>query len=362
MRKRYLLLLLCWMIALSPLWVLAEESIPLEQMILQQHFTQKELERNLALIKEEEKDLIAEIAHLTMETNRQALVIDAMRRHAGHVAYTYYTGQRQSLLLLLLNAQSFNDFMRMLEFLQLLFERDMKQLQSFQEERTKAELLQQTKQARLARVQQIRRQYEEQLQQIIAIQAEKERNLQLIDDPTAVQTLMDHLISDWQGRGLPAFRTFFEQLSKVMLQIPELVSSERIKSEGFFTHTLTINEEEFNQFLIGKNDLFRQSRFQFDDNQLIVDGHYDQMNIRIVGQYELVSPQELQFHITELLFDGFQLPATTIEEMEKEYDLGFYPALINPNVMVDSLILDNQELKLKLSLQLPFGSKSPWKK
>jgi hypothetical protein len=352
MRKSWIVLLVLWL-TLSPLTATAQDG--LEQLILQQHFTQKELERNLALIKDKENMLQGEIARLDIELQRQKLIIEAMRRHAAEVARAYYTGERVTLLSLLFDAKNFNDFLLLFDFLQLLYQRDMSKLETFQAERAKAAALQADKQTRLGTLQALRQQYELRLEELLAIQAEKAKNVQKLSDPTRVQSLMDHLVADWRERGLPAFQTFFGMLSNVMFQIPELATPERIQSDGLFSHTLTIKQEEFNRFLMSKDELFKQSHFSFDNDQLIVDGTYDQMHLRLVGKYELVSPKELKFRINELYFDGFALPRSTIEEMEKAFDLGFYPDLISPNIQVEGISMANQELKLQLKINLPFG-------
>jgi peptidoglycan hydrolase CwlO-like protein len=353
MRNGWIVLLVFLLLTLSPLTASAQEG--LEQLILQQHFTQKELERNLTLIKAEESRLQGEIARLDVELQRQKLVIEAMRRHAAEVARAYYTGERVSLLSLLFDAENFNELLLVFDYLQLLYQRDMSKLESFQAARAKAAALQSDKQARLGSLQALRQQYELRLAELLAIQAEKAKNMQKLSDPTSVQSLMTHLVEDWRDRGLPAFQTFFGVLSKVMFQIPELATPERIQSDGLLTHTLTIKQDEFNRFLMSKNELFKQSRFSFDNNQLIVEGTYDAMNLRLVGNYELVSPKQLKFRINELYFDGFALPRSTIEEMEKSFDLGFYPDLISPNIQVEGITMANQELKLQLKINLPFG-------
>lgn len=353
MRKFLLVLFLL----VCPLTAFAQEetALPLEQLILQQHFTQKELERTLTLLKDEESRTYRDIAQIDLDLQRQKLVIEAMQRHAGEVARAYYMGERVNLLTLLLNAENFNQFLLMFEFYQLLYEHDMNRLQAYHAERTKLAVMQTDKQDRLALLQDLRKKYEQQLAEMLAIQAEKEKNVQKLDDPTAVEALMDHLIDDWEKRGLPAFQTFFGMLAKVMVQVPELATPDRIKSDGFFNHTLTIKQSDFNQFLMQKDELFKQSRFSFEDNKLIVEGTYDHMELRLVGSYELVSPTQLKFHISELYFDGFALPQATVDEMEKAYDLGFYPELISPNIQVQGISLQNEELKLQLKLNLPFG-------
>ncbi|USG67531.1 hypothetical protein NDK47_09755 [Brevibacillus ruminantium] len=348
-------LLLALLLALMPLTAFAEELPPLEQLILQQHFTQKELERTLGMIKQEESRLNGEVARLDLDMQRQKLVMEAMKRHAGEVAVAYYTGERVSLLTLLFDAENFNDFLLMFDFLQLLYERDMQKLEKYQAERTKMEAMQSDKLQRITALQELKKSYEKQLAEMLAIQAEKEENLSKIGDATNVQSLIGHLIVDWRERGLPAFQTFFSQLSTVMFQIPELATPDRIQSEGLFLHTLTIRQDEFNQFLMNKDELFKHSQFRFENNQLIVEGTYDHMQIKLVGSYELVSPKELKFRINELYFDGFALPSSTIEEMDQAYDFGFYPELISPNIQVQGISMVNEELKLQLKINFPFG-------
>ncbi|GAA4715423.1 hypothetical protein [Brevibacillus fulvus] len=353
--RKSMMFLLIGLLLLCPYPVGAQEAASLEQLILQQHLTQKELERSLTLLKQEESTLLKETAQLDLELKKQSLVIEAMRRHAGEVARAYYTGERASFLSLLFDTENFNQFLMVFDFLQLLYQRDLDKLEKFQEERAKAAQLQEDKRMRLTEIQELRRQFESRLAEKLAVQKAKEDNLAQLSDATGTEALMDHLMEDWQQRGLPAFQTFFQVLSKVMFQIPELATPDRIHSEDWFTHTLTIKQDEFNEFLASKDDLFKQAEFAFEDNQLIVNGSYNQMNIRIVGEYQLVSPQELKFHIISLFFDGFQLPQSTIEEMEKTYNLSFYPSLISSNIEVKSISLDNQQLKLQLKVDLPFG-------
>jgi hypothetical protein len=348
-------IMLSLLLLLPSLPVYAEKQPALEQLILQQHLTQKELERSLTMIREEEKQLQTEIARLDQDLDRQKLIMAAMKRHAGEVARAYYTGERVTLWSLLFDAENFNDFLLLYDFLQLLYQRDMEKLEKYQAERAKAEELQKAKQHRLASLTALRVRFENQLKELLAVQAEKEKNLQQVTDPTTMNALMDHLVVDWQERGLPAFRTFFGVLSKVMFQIPELATPDRISSEDLFSHTLTITQDDFNRFLMSKDELFKQAKFSFDNNQLIVEGTYNQMNLRVVGTYEVVSSKELKFHITELAFDGFQLPHATIDEMEKQFDLSFYPGMISSNLHVEGITLADQALKLRLKVDLPFG-------
>lgn len=354
-QSRICFILFLVFLLITPVPIRAAQVPPsLEQVILQQHFTQKELERNLELIRGEEKSLLTQIAQLDTDLSRQSLMIEAKRRHAGDVARAYYMGQRANLLSLLFETDNFNDFLLAYDFLQILFTRDMEKLQDYQSERKKASLMQSDKQQRLAQVKLLRAHYEQALAEMLAVQKEKEENLQQLTDPASVQSLMDHLVADWRKDGLPAFRNYFSILTKVMFQIPELATPDRIQSDGLLTHTLTIKETDFNQFLESKDSMFKQSQFHFENNQLQVEGSYNQMNMKMVGEYQLVSPTELKFHIVQLFYDGFQLPQPTIDELAKEFDFGFYPSMIAPTIQVEDIKLADQALKLKLKLGLPF--------
>ena len=351
-------ILLVLLLVIFPWTVLAQEQeqppLPLEQLILQQHLTQKELERTLQLLKEEENKTKGEIARLAIDSQRQKLKMEAMRRHAGKVAHAYYTGERASLLTLLFEAKDFHQLLLMFDFLQYLYKRDVDRLLMFQAEREKLLSMQKEQEEKLASLSELRKQYEARLAEMLAVQAEKEKNLQKLDDPARMQALMDHLLTDWQENGLPAFQKFFATLSEVMAEFPELATPERIRSNGLFSHTLTISQNDFNRFLASKNELFKHSCFTFEDDQLTVEGTYDQMHMRLTGRYELVSPTHLKFHITSLFYEGFELPASTVEEMEKKYDLGFYPQLIAPNISVEKLTMQDEELKLYLKLNFGF--------
>ncbi|MGD8189997.1 coiled-coil domain-containing protein [Brevibacillus ginsengisoli] len=353
--RKSLILIMIMCILLSPLLVGAEKPLPIEQLILQQHFTQLELERNLELLKQEENNLLQQIDDLDQQLTQKESTILEERKRAGDTIRAYYTGQRESLLSLLFEAKDFNDLLLLVDFLQLLFEHDMAKLERFQQERAQVAKLQVDKHERLGKIKELRIHFEKQLADIKRIQEEKEQNLKTLKDPTAVQSLMDHLIVDWRNRGLPAFRKYFSTLASTMGQIKELATPNHLQPNGFSSLTLTIGQEEFNQFLAGKNDIFKGSSFQFDNNQLVVEGNLDQMNLKIVGQYDLVSPTELKFHMSQLVFDGFDLPQTTIDELEKEYDLGFYPALISPNIRVEGLSLNDHKLQLQVKYELGFS-------
>lgn len=354
--RKSLILIMIISIFLPPFLVRAEETLPIEQFILQQHFTQLELERNLGLLRQEENNLLRQIDDLDQQLTQKEGIILEERKRAGDTIRAYYTGERESLLSLLFETKDFNDLLLLIDFLQLLFEHDMAKLEQFQQERTQVAKLQVTKHEQLGKVKELRIHFEKQLAEIKRIQEEKEKNLKTLKDPTSVQSLMDHLILDWRNRGLPAFRNYFSSLAATMSEVNQLATLDHFETNLFKRSiTLTIGQDEFNQFLASKNEIFKGSSFQFENEQLIVEGSIDQMNIKIIGQYELVSPTELKFHMNQLVFDGFDLPQTTIDELEQEYNLGFYPALINPKIEVEGLSLKDQKLELKVKYVTGLG-------
>ncbi|WP_232698357.1 coiled-coil domain-containing protein [Brevibacillus daliensis] len=320
----------------------------MEHTILQQHLTQLELERNLGILREEEKRINKELATLELEAKRQELTIASSRKHAGKVARAYYMGKRDDLLTLLFNAKDFNQILASMSMMERIFAHDMKKLEKFQGALARSKEIASQKEAQLKQIRELRISYENRLTELLAVKMMKEENLEKLPETSTIEALMKDLVDDWRTRGLPVFRDFFSVLAGVMQDLPELVTSDRIQSEGLFTHKLVITEEEFNQFLLLKNPMFQHAYFTFDDNHLEVVGNYDNVNVKIRGMYKKVSPIELQFQITELIYEGFQLPLSTAEEMTKEYDLGFYPSLINENIRVEEVTLDNHKLEIKI--------------
>ncbi|AUM66098.1 hypothetical protein GOP56_09685 [Brevibacillus sp. 7WMA2] len=351
MSKR-ILFFLCFLLALPPSLATAEEALPLEKTILQQHLTQLELERNLQLLKLDESKLNRDLAELELEAKKQELTISSKRKHAGKVARAYYMGKRNDLLTLLFSADDFNQVLTSARLLEIIFTSDMKKLESFQLELARANDLSLQKQSQLKKIRELRQMYEKRLADMIAIKLLKEENLQKLPDSSSVEALMENLIKDWRSRGLPVFQDFFGVLARVMQDLPQLITPDHIQSEGLFTHKLTITEEEFNKFLLSKDPIFQHAYFSFDHNQLEVVGNYNQVNLKIIGSYEVVSPTELRFHINKLMFDGYELPDSTAEEMAKEYNLSFYPALINPNIHVQEATLDEHKLQIKVKFNI----------
>jgi len=56
--------------------------------------------------------------------------------------------------------------------------------------------------------------------------------------------------------------------------------------------------------------------------------------------------------VDHLLFNGLELPDTTRQALEKEFDLGFYPAKLVSFIQATSVKIEDGTLEVKLKMSL----------
>lgn len=353
--KRVSAWLVFLIITFSSAHVWAEENFSLEQLILQQSFTLNELERSIHNLKMEEIRLTREVALMDRQLKEQEAILEERRKHAGAIARAYYTGERASLFSLLLDAEDFSELLFVSDFLHDVFRLDLERLESYHQAQVQAEELRSGIREKLLKTRTVRSYMEQQLQEVIRLRQAQANLLAFLPDAQIVNRLMTLLLDKWNNQGLPTFHEYFRTLARVIPQIRELATPERISANGLFTRTLSIPEKEFNRFLSSKHDMFKEIRFSFRNQRLIVEGSYRESHLKMVGRYVIKNPQHLMFEIEQLSFEGIPLPRSTIEEMQQMYDLSFYPKLIAPNVQVTGVELANQRLRIQLHFSL-FGN------
>ncbi|MNE85058.1 hypothetical protein D3C80_1820140 [compost metagenome] len=100
--------------------------------------------------------------------------------------------------------------------------------------------------------------------------------------------------------------------------------------------------------------MFNDFTFQFKEDKVVAQGKRENMEIQIAGHYTIENDPKnaILFHVDELLFNGFALPDTTRQALEKEFDLGFYPDLIVSFLKANAVTMEDGELTIKLSITL----------
>jgi hypothetical protein len=116
--------------------------------------------------------------------------------------------------------------------------------------------------------------------------------------------------------------------------------------------TISIREEDFNRFLKSENELFNHFNFTFAQDQIMVEGQQGTMKLRVEGHYTVENEPKnaILFHVDRLVFNGLELPDTTRNKLERDFDLGFYPQQLISYVKATEVRTLAGMLEVKLEL------------
>lgn len=337
-----------------------------QQQALQEGLTLYEIDRELERITEQEKSLQLSLAGTQDELIAAEMKARTAREHAAKVLRAYHMGERDALWLLLLNIDSLSDAFTTLEYLQMILNNDRTLLQRHKEEQQRLSSVKQQLQDEQASLAQLKQRYEEQRER--ALEAEKTIQAVLaaasVAEAVQIKQQMEQLNQRWREEGIPLFQTYFKALASAMNQLPDLISQEGAPSNLFklsgVNASFSITDEQLNQFLKQKNEMFNHMSFRFTPEQIIADGTYNDISLSMKGTYELsVKPMKngtmadyVRYRIDELKFNGFVLPSTTVQELEKQFDLGIYPQNVVSFLKVTGV--EMEEGRVTILMQIAF--------
>ncbi|MBO8171164.1 MAG: hypothetical protein H0Z33_04635 [Bacillaceae bacterium] len=322
-----------------------------EKQALQQHLTLFELKRDLNRIEQEEAALEENLSQLQQKIQAQHNLIDQQKDKVGRMLRKYYTGQRHHMLDFILSSTDFNQLIYRSYIIKLIINRDLMLMDNYRASLDKLDDYQTELNARIEEVREIKQAYLDRLASIQQEEKALEATLQQVKDEKKLQLEKEQLLKEWADKGLPTFHQFFEALNQAIEQLPSHMQQHQIKSENFFRYTYTLTDEELNRFLREQNPIFANTRFSFLDDRLKIEGEYQDQQLQVVGEYELVSPGYLKFHIRSMVYQQFELPETTVEEMAASYDLGFYPDQLVNNLYIDDFVMKKGTLQMELKLK-----------
>ncbi|MCR8634989.1 hypothetical protein [Paenibacillus radicis (ex Xue et al. 2023)] len=333
------------------------------KLLLQKSLTVFEVDQELARIEKQEKSLILQLASAEQELKaQQALSVDT-KRHAAKVLRAYYMGDRDSLWMLLFSISSFKDALTTFDYLQMIVRNDRESLKRYTDNQKQLQELSKSLTTSKTALLQTKDRYIAQREKLILLQKQLDEDVAKHSEAAEILQQMTNLTVQWQNKGIPLFKMYFQALAQAMKQLPEIISDSKDGKNNHlivngFQYTFQITDQELNSFLRSKNELFRNMTFRFTDSQVITTGTQDGMEVLIKGKYELAVKDEpkgktfVRFRIEQLQFNGFDLPATTIDAMEKEIDLGIYPQSIASFLLVTGVKLEEGKLSLMLKLAL----------
>ncbi len=341
----------------------AETGQPSNKELLQKGLTIFEIDQELQRIEAQETELQSQIASAENNLASAEAASREARVHAAKVIRAYYMGDRDSLWTLLFAARSFSDGLATLEYLQMIIRNDKLALGRHQEAWKQQSQIKQSLDAASASLQQAKQRYIEQRAKLVALQDEVDRQLasQEVQAVSLQQQMLD-LNRLWYEQGLPQFKTYFRELARAMQDLPEIMSGKNgaIQSnkislfDNGLHSTFQLTDAELNDYLRSKNTMFQNLTFHF------FTGSSDRFRLtrrhRAFGEGHLHAGDErnrgfkkkpyIRFRIDELQFNGFLLPDTTVESLEKEIDLSIYPEKLAPYLQVTEVKLEEGKLKI----------------
>lgn len=311
---------------------LVDEQIDRANALLQKGLTLYEMEQEIIRLSEQEVWLNDEIAKVEQLIPIQEQHVQHMKERAAKVLRSYHLRERDSLFLMVLSVSNMTETLAMLQFIQSLLHNDQTKLLDYQTALEDLEQLQERLVTTQDNLQQVKQKYIEQREALLVAQDEFTDELAQIDDADDIIEQLEQLTTAWQEKGLPAFRLFLEALAAAMENLPNIQTMyNNVISLRGTSILFQITDEQLTAFLREENELFNHLTFEFNEDGIVAFGEYDDMHLSLTGHYTIVlEPRNaMLFFIDKLEYNDFTLPQSTIEALEEDFKLGFYPDQIS---------------------------------
>ena len=139
-----------------------------------------------------------------------------------------------------------------------------------------------------------------------------------------------------------------------MNELPEILEDgEHLTVKGL-TWEFEMTDDDLNGFLLTKNEMFKQIAFRFEKDQIIAEGTAKNKSLLIGGKFAIREEpvHHIGFELVQLEYEGFALPRSTANEMEEQFNLGFYPKSIVPFVKASEVQMEDGAINIKLEIDM----------
>lgn len=358
MRKRFAVPALALLLAAALMLPVRSSAAPIsdeDRKVLEESLSIVELDREIERIEAERKDAEISLRQLEAELEIKQEQIQTSQAQAGKRIAAYYMGERETLLSALLSANSLKDFWTVLDYYQLIAEKDRHILNTYKAEysslkNTKNELKELSHE--LTRT---KEHLEEQRDRLATLELSVEGALEASSDPEKLSGMIQELTNYWQSVGLSEVRRHLRELASVMSDFPDYLQeyqdSLTSNKEGY---RLTIRQEDLNRFLHARSDLLKNVTFSFEDGYIELLARKEELELNLEGRYTIENEPNnaIVFHVDRLLFNGLELPDTTRAELENDFDLGFYPKKIVPFLEATEVLFEQGTMVIGLKISL----------
>ncbi|RAP76930.1 hypothetical protein DL346_15070 [Paenibacillus montanisoli] len=322
--------------------------------MLEKSLSVVEIDKEIVRVQQQKQTVAEQLQVSQDKLKEQEQAIEKKREDAGKVLRAYYTGERDIWLTALLSVDNLSELLTLLDYFDLIFANDKLTLNTYKKQYKElkssiAKLDDQSKQ-----LDELEERLNTQRARVVALQKDVDSALNGRSDADNLRLLISEFTDFWENVGLTEVKRYFSALSKAMKHMPAWVQENKddmLEINGF-NYSLTIPEDKLNAFLREQNELFNTFAFAFEKDTVIVTGKRDNLEVRLTGHYTLEETGSILFHVDSLMFNGLELPDTTRAELEKEFDLGFYPSKIVSFLKTKSVAVEDGKLLIKLSISL----------
>ncbi|PZD93907.1 hypothetical protein DNH61_20635 [Paenibacillus sambharensis] len=325
------------------------------RLLLEKSLSITELDKEIARIGAQKEQTLGRIRELTQLIERKSVELQEQEAKAGDVIRAYYTGERDSLIGAVLSFQSLPDLFLMLDYFDVIIANDKKSLDGYKEQYRELQKEREKLAEDESRLSSLETSLLAQRERIVRLQSDVDSSLASSGDADRLRVLIDELVAYWETAGMHEVKRYFRALAETMKELPGwLQENPRLMEMNGLSYTLRLPDDELNRFLREQNDLFDNFQFRFENGLIAASGRREGMEISLTGHY-LVEDEPvhaIRFYTDELKFNGLTLPDTTVRDLEDSFDLSFYPQRLVSFVKADSVVIEDGELVIKLSVAL----------
>ncbi|OBA06504.1 hypothetical protein A9P44_11830 [Paenibacillus polymyxa] len=326
---------------------------PEENQILQDSLSIVEIDHEIERISQEQQTLLQRQQELRSSLADQQEQMNLQRKRAGVVLRSYYMGERDKLLSVVLGAKSIKQLLSLYDYYLLLISHDQDVLQEYESNyqfmrKTEQQVAQATMELETVKTNLLA-----QRQRILLLQSRVNDGVNASENPETLRKLIGEMTAYWENVGVYEVNKHFKALAQAMQDLPQFIQQQQgaMVTNGKMI-TISIREEEFNRFLKSESELFNHFNFSFVQDRIVVEGQQGTMKLRVEGHYTVENEPKnsILFHVDRLVFNGLELPDTTRNKLEKDFDLGFYPQQLISYVKATEVHALKGILEVKLEL------------
>lgn len=354
-----MLLLFCFMFTpavyseqdAGPLMPDSEEA----RRILQDSLSIVEIDEEISRISSRIMELEALQDELQGKIGELELTIRDRRERAGAVLRSYYMGEREQLYYMLLSAKSLAGFFRVLDFYDLIIQNDRDVLTAYNRQYQELASSKAEAARNASALVEVKDNLVRQRERVLALEKQVDSAVSASSNPEAMKKLIEEFTLYWENVGLYEVKRHFRALASAMENLPDFVQGSKniLKTNGK-VYTINIHEDELNAFLRSEDELFNSFAFHFNDGKVIASGESGNLSLLIEGRYRVVDdPQNaIMFQVDKLVFNRIELPDTTRQALQEEFDMNFYPKQLVSFLKATEVSSANQRLMVTMELDL----------